>query len=131
MDREGPDAMRMRGVADYVSPQLRQKKGFPVTGQNVATTVGHQSSSNSRLAARLPQAEESSFIASASCQRYVHRGAHGKLSERFSQRLRRFEDFGPRSIWKIHACRGERRGVWGRVAPIKSVRPPTGILVRV
>ena len=29
-----------------------------------------------------------------------------------------------------NACRGERRGVWGRVAPIKPVRPPAGIFVR-
>ena len=29
-----------------------------------------------------------------------------------------------------NACRGERRGVWGRVAPIKPVRLGPGILVR-
>jgi hypothetical protein len=29
-----------------------------------------------------------------------------------------------------NACRGERRGVWGRAAPIKPVRPAPGILAR-
>ena len=29
-----------------------------------------------------------------------------------------------------NACRGERRGVWGRAAPIKPVRSATGILAR-